>query len=165
MAATLNICRCRTYEGQPALELEMAADPAEDGFYPASILMEGETLILDTLTIFRRLLTSTWAASTPPRSPLAFTTPWCASSPRPVDLVREQTGLTLVALSGGVFQNARMLEHLSNSLEQRGFQVLTHRLAPPNDGCISLGQVAVAAARLEKENRGKYAGPGKANLS
>jgi len=40
---------------------------------------------------------------------------------------------------------------LHDSLEKRGFKVLTHRLTPPNDGCISLGQVAVAAAQLEQE--------------
>jgi hydrogenase maturation protein HypF len=56
-----------------------------------------------------------------------------------------------VALSGGVFQNALILRQLYDSLEKRGFQVLTHKLTPPNDGCISLGQVAVAAARLEME--------------
>ncbi|MCX5893359.1 MAG: hypothetical protein NTW80_10400 [Deltaproteobacteria bacterium] len=68
------------------------------------------------------------------------------------ELVRDQTGLELVALSGGVFQNALLLTGLSNSLEQCGFEVLTHRLTPPNDGCISLGQVAVAAARLKLED-------------
>ena len=64
------------------------------------------------------------------------------------ELVRDQTGLDLVALSGGVFQNALLLTRLCDSLEKRDFQVLTHRLTPPNDGCIALGQAAVAAARL-----------------
>jgi hydrogenase maturation protein HypF len=67
------------------------------------------------------------------------------------ELVRNQTGLDLVALSGGVFQNALILRQLYDALVKRGFQVLTHRLTPPNDGCISLGQVAVAAARLGQE--------------
>ncbi len=65
------------------------------------------------------------------------------------ELVRNQTGVDLVALSGGVFQNVLILRRLRESLERSGFRVLTHRLTPPNDGCISLGQVAVAAARLE----------------
>ncbi|MEU9885514.1 carbamoyltransferase HypF [Sphaerisporangium sp. NPDC051011] len=61
--------------------------------------------------------------------------------------VREHTGLSVVALSGGVFQNALLLERAAAWLEERGFTVLTHTRVPPNDGGISLGQVAVAAAR------------------
>ncbi len=165
VAATLNICRCRTYEGQPALELEMAADPDEDGFYPAPLRMEGDTLILDTLSIFRRLLNEHLNGIDAAKIAARFHNSLVRLLTAACELVRDQTGLDLVALSGGVFQNAWMLQQLSNSLEQLGFQVLTHRLAPPNDGCISLGQVAVAAARLEKENCGKYAEPWKANLS
>ena len=58
-----------------------------------------------------------------------------------------------MALSGGVMQNALLFTRLQRTLEARGFEVLTHTLTPPNDGCISLGQVAVAAARLRKRGR------------
>ena len=67
------------------------------------------------------------------------------------DLIRERTGLNLAALSGGAFQNALLFTRLKRTLEARGFEVLTHKLTPPNDGCIALGQVAVAAARMERE--------------
>ena len=53
-----------------------------------------------------------------------------------------------VVLSGGTFQNLRLLGSASRRLEESGFRVLTHRLVPPNDGAISYGQAAVAAARL-----------------
>ena len=69
------------------------------------------------------------------------------------DLIRERTGLNLVALSGGVMQNALLFTRLQRTLAARGFEVLTHTLTPPNDGSISLGQVAVAAARMKE--RGK----------
>jgi hydrogenase maturation protein HypF len=61
-------------------------------------------------------------------------------------LLREATGLSAVALSGGVFQNLLLLERLVALLELRGFRVLRHRRVPPNDGGISLGQAAVAGA-------------------
>ncbi len=61
--------------------------------------------------------------------------------------VRERTGLSTVALSGGVFQNLFLLERATGLLEKGGFTVLLHSRVPPNDGGISLGQVAVAAAR------------------
>jgi hydrogenase maturation protein HypF len=61
--------------------------------------------------------------------------------------LREATGLEMVALSGGVFQNLLLLERTVTALEQSGFRVLVHSRVPPNDGGISLGQAAVAGAR------------------
>ncbi len=48
-----------------------------------------------------------------------------------------------VALSGGVFQNALLLGLVTNDLRDRGFHVISHRLVPPNDGGIALGQLLV----------------------
>jgi hydrogenase maturation protein HypF len=57
------------------------------------------------------------------------------------------TGFDTVALSGGVFQNVLLLRLLVAELEAAGLRVLTHSRVPPNDAGVSLGQVAVAAAR------------------
>jgi hydrogenase maturation protein HypF len=62
-------------------------------------------------------------------------------------LLRERHGLGTVALSGGVFQNTLLLHRAVTRLEGHGFTVLTHSRVPCNDGGISLGQAAVAAAR------------------
>ena len=58
------------------------------------------------------------------------------------------TGLNTVVLSGGVFLNALLTAEASARLEAGGFQVYRHRRVPPNDGGLSLGQLAVAAASL-----------------
>jgi hydrogenase maturation protein HypF len=58
---------------------------------------------------------------------------------------REQTGLDVVALGGGVFQNALLLSAASQLLCDQGFTVLRPRLLPPNDGGIALGQLVIGA--------------------
>ena len=55
-------------------------------------------------------------------------------------------GLSTVALSGGVFQNVRLAEVVVGELSDEGLEVLVHRQVPPNDGGISVGQAAIAAA-------------------
>ena len=62
--------------------------------------------------------------------------------------LRDATGVGTVALSGGVFQNRLLVELTAPLLETAGFEVLLHSQVPPNDGGISLGQVAVGRALL-----------------
>ena len=61
--------------------------------------------------------------------------------------IRDRTGIRAVTLSGGVFQNAYLLRKTRQRLGDGGLRVLEHKEVPPNDGCISLGQAAVAQAR------------------
>ena len=66
--------------------------------------------------------------------------------------LRANTGLDRVVLSGGVFQNRLLTEMVYTCLVQTGFTVFVHRLAPPNDGGIALGQVAVATHRMGSQD-------------
>ena len=56
---------------------------------------------------------------------------------------KERDGMNTVALSGGVFQNALLLRLACKRLRAEGFDVITHRYVPPNDGGIALGQLLV----------------------
>jgi hydrogenase maturation protein HypF len=150
VAAATGICRRRTYEGQPALELEMAADLEEQGFYPVEVQQNGETLILDSPAIFRGVVEDHLTGQDNAIIAARFHQSLAEGLTRMCLMLREHTGLNLITLSGGVFQNGLLLMQLKTRLTQQGFEVLTHKLVPPNDGGISLGQVAAAAARLER---------------
>ena len=64
-----------------------------------------------------------------------------------IERVARELEQAVVALSGGCFQNRLLVERVQSRLEAAGLRVLLHRQVPPGDGGISLGQVAVAAAR------------------
>ncbi len=65
-------------------------------------------------------------------------------------LLRDKTGITKIALSGGCFANRILLELTHSALEKMGFQVYINRKLPPGDGCVSFGQAVVAQAKLER---------------
>src|SRR5207248_10042155 len=65
--------------------------------------------------------------------------------------LRAASGLDAVVLSGGVFLNALLTAETTERLCGDGFRVYRHRRVPPNDGGLSLGQLAVAAARTPSE--------------
>lgn len=63
------------------------------------------------------------------------------------DLIRRQTGLSSVVLSGGTFMNALLRSEVCERLQGQGFQVYSQNSAPTNDGGLSLGQTAIAAVQ------------------
>jgi len=63
---------------------------------------------------------------------------------------KAKTGITTVAISGGVFCNRFLLETLIELLQKDGMRVLFNQSVSANDGCISLGQAAIAAGTAEK---------------
>jgi hydrogenase maturation factor HypF (carbamoyltransferase family) len=69
--------------------------------------------------------------------------------------IRESDGLKRVCLSGGTFQNLRLLEHSVTGLRERGFDVFVHQRVPPNDGGLSLGQAVIASQRIDRPDLGR----------
>jgi hydrogenase maturation protein HypF len=63
--------------------------------------------------------------------------------------IRRERGLQEVALSGGVWQNVTLLHKTLDRLRSAKFTVYVHRLVPPNDGGLALGQAIIAAASIQ----------------
>jgi len=155
VAAALDICRRRSYEGQPAVELEMAAAEDEGGFYRASVQEQEGRWVLDGPGLFRQVLDEYLAGVSRAVVAARFHESLARLLGSACEHLRQRHGLNLVALSGGVFQNARMALRVKELLREAGFEVLTHTQSPPNDGCVALGQAVVAAARLGREAKGE----------
>ncbi len=139
------------YEGQAAVELEAMADPAERGAYelPLGVAAdgEGEAVVLDARVTVRELAADLEAGAAPALVSARFHNALAAATAAACAGLAAGAGLDLVVLSGGVFQNRLLLERCAALLDRRGLRVLVPRLLPPNDGGISYGQLAVAAAR------------------
>ncbi len=146
------------YEGQAAIELEIAAqstsskaiEDTRQSIYPFTLKMrDSKATLLDVTPMIRAIVNDIQQgkpvasiASCFHRSIAELLAATCAG-------VRAHTGMNIVALSGGVFQNRLLLEQLVARLEEMAFRVYINRRVPPNDGGISLGQIAVATAQLE----------------
>jgi hydrogenase maturation protein HypF len=136
VAALLGVREEVSYEGQAAIELEqLAGDTAAEPY--AWRFGDGAALVAtvhDDLSAGRA------------RAEIAAAFHESVAAGAAAACV-EAAGARAVVLSGGSFQNLRLLASTRARLEAAGFRVLSHRLVPPNDGGISCGQAAVAAAR------------------
>ena len=153
-AAVLGVRTVSRYEGQAAMELEALAGRrgAQPFPFPAAEGPDG-IWVLDPVPLLVAL-GQRHAAGVGLRELAArFHESIAAAADALAARLAAQAGLRTVALGGGCFQNARLLVSLVARLEARGLRVLVpHRLGP-NDGAVSYGQAAVAAALLHREEK------------
>ncbi len=139
VAALLNLRHLCTFEGQAAMEVEFAAEvePREEAGLIMPIIdgENGEPLQVDWAPVVAAMLRGV-AASRP--GPLAAQLHQALA--RSAADVAQRVGIGTVVLSGGCFQNVRLLDRTRSLLEQSGHKVLCHCELPPNDGGISAGQ-------------------------
>jgi hydrogenase maturation protein HypF len=132
-----------TYEGQAAVELEAACDLSEPGAYP---LPAGDGLVLDARETIHAVVDDVKAGAAPAQVAMRFHRGLALATAEACAAAAEARGIVLVVLSGGVFQNRLLLELTRDALERRRLGVLVPERLPPNDGGISYGQAAIAAA-------------------
>jgi hydrogenase maturation protein HypF len=141
-----------SYEGQAAVELEwLAAEALPDRGYPFQLdpPCDGaaETpLVIDTRPLIRAVAEEASRGVAAGLIARRFHQTLVEVVAAVCGRLRRETGVGAVVLSGGVFLNALLTTGAVARLRGDGFQVYRHRLVPPNDGGLSLGQLAVAAA-------------------
>lgn len=136
-----------SYEGQAAIELENRVDTEETGAYPFAVNEHVFSAEPTLLAIMEDL-----SAKIPVgRIAARFHSGLADLVLRLAETMNERSGLTKVALSGGVWQNMTLLSAARRRLQNGGFTVLTHHKVPANDGGIALGQATVAHHRIHME--------------
>ncbi|MFM7449795.1 MAG: carbamoyltransferase HypF [Leptolyngbyaceae cyanobacterium] len=143
-----------SYEGQAAIQLEAAIHPqdlASEAVYPLQwqpIQVDGaEVLQLDTKAMWAALLNDLLESQEAGLISAKFHLGLARAIAQVVHQLNQHHSFTQVALTGGVFQNEVLACAVQHHLTAMNYPVLTHHLVPPNDGGLSLGQGAIAAAR------------------
>lgn len=154
-AALAGLGTVNTFEAQLPMALEAAADPAEKGLYtiqidsrpPQPLRWEPRPLLLEMAEELGRHVPAAVVCA-------RFHNTVAGALLQMAEHARRQTGIRKVALAGGVFCNRFLTNRLIEALKQNDFAVLWMRKVPANDGGLALGQAAIAAARMEMEQKG-----------
>ncbi|MHB1456996.1 MAG: carbamoyltransferase HypF [Armatimonadota bacterium] len=151
ISALLGVCDDVTYEGQAAIELERISCLDSGKVYQYNLnKRDDDGIEIDVRPMIREVVTDIKNGVEKSTISGMFHSTIADVILNVCILQRDTSGLNRAALSGGVFQNAVLLEKSITKLETAGFEVFTHSNVPTNDGGISLGQAMIAAERYRK---------------
>ncbi|MGW6518246.1 carbamoyltransferase HypF [Streptomyces sp. NPDC054962] len=154
VSSLTGVCHRAGYEAQAAVELEGAALAAPTGDREAYVFdlralrharEEGDAVRADPAPVLAEIVSDLRAGVGPALVAARFHRAVTGLVHRICVRARERHGLDTVALTGGVFANTLLSSACSAALREDGFTVLRHRLVPPGDGGLALGQLMVAA--------------------
>ncbi len=145
VSALLGICRRASYEAQPAIEMEHAAEPPSfsDPPYPFAQEEQDGITIVRLEPLLEAILRDRASGMPAPAIAWRFHLTIAHMIAEVCASIAKRTGLRTVALSGGCFQNLLLLRLTVPLLESAGFHVLLHRQVPCNDGGVALGQAVL----------------------
>jgi hydrogenase maturation protein HypF len=149
VASLLGVRHRIDYEGQAAIELEALADSIGDTAEPKLRLAVRPDGVIDPADMLRTMVSALRAGVQPAVLAAAFHQAVAVAVTEAVQIVAGP--VQLVGLTGGVFQNVLLLRGCRQRLQQAGFEVLTHRTVPPNDGGLALGQAAISVLTALEE--------------
>lgn len=144
VSAIAGICPVTTFEAQAAIALELAAREVDLSSVDAYPFTVGDQGVIHLGELLNAIVTDVNNDRPISQIAAAFHVSIAEMVVQAARQIREQTDLGTAALSGGVFQNRLLLRLTRERLREAGFEVLTHRQVPANDGGLSLGQAVVA---------------------
>jgi hydrogenase maturation protein HypF len=133
-----------TYEGQAAVELELAADGPANRGYPFHLRAQSDGWVVETREIIRAVVDDLLSGREAGEISSRFHRTMAEVVAAGCERTREAGGPATVALSGGTFQNMLLLDQTIKLLEEKKFVVHKHERVPANDGGIALGQAVLA---------------------
>lgn len=139
VSALLGVCLKRTFEGEPAIMLEMIASNSIEESYPFSVTGEGE-YIVDTAPMILSIIEDLKNNVPVGRISMRFHETIVRLTVELAETIRLEEDVKNIVLSGGVFQNRILSSRIKRAMEERGLRVFFNNLIPTNDGGISLGQ-------------------------
>jgi len=133
-----------TYEAEAALNLESLAARGDAATRYAFGVVEGTLpLRIDWRPVIAAIAADVLAGVSPARIAAGFHDAVAAMIVEVCGRLRQAGAGDTVGLTGGVFQNALLTERAAAGLAAAGFRVVLHRLVPPNDGGLALGQAVL----------------------
>jgi hydrogenase maturation protein HypF len=145
VASLLGLRQLASFEGQAAMELEWACDQDAASLPDYAIALEGDAPIrLDWRPMLAAIVRDLRGGV--PAGTIA--TAFHRALATAIAEVARRAGIHQVALTGGCFQNRILLQRSVEALRAAGLEPFWHRQVPPNDGGLSVGQAAWAAATL-----------------
>jgi hydrogenase maturation protein HypF len=147
VASLLGLRDTATYEGEAAVALEAMAGTDRPAELPWRLARWGEGWVYDVVPTLRAVLAGQVEGRPESELAAAFHQTIVAVTVALCEQAVRATGVRTVCLSGGCFQNQRLATEVPVALRSAGLRVLINRRVPVNDGGISYGQAAIAAAR------------------
>jgi hydrogenase maturation protein HypF len=149
VSAMLGLCDKNTFEGEAAIALEAEALEEVGESYPVDIKFRSP-MEVDFTYPLTRIINDIREGLDRGVIAAMFHNTVVEALQRVVEKLSGQSGITDVALSGGAFQNAILLERLTGRLASGGFRVYTNHAVPRNDGGISLGQAYILRETMKR---------------
>ncbi len=147
VSALLNICTLSSFDGEAAVLLESNAKGTAKA--PFESFKENDKWILDWRNAIAWIIHNRTKISEKEIS-AGFHYGLARELTRISSSIASETGIKHVALSGGVWQNRRLLNLTYTLLEREGMKTLVHKTLSPNDECVSTGQAVIGAFRWGK---------------
>jgi hydrogenase maturation protein HypF len=146
VAALIGIRQEVSYEAQAAMELEMSGrSSCETAGYPFAIRRENRCWLIDSSALFGAIVEDLRQKVGTETISRRFHNGLVDTLVRLSRLLREESSINQICLSGGTFNNSLVFEQLICKLESDEFEVFTHSEVSAGDGGLSLGQALVAA--------------------